>query len=259
MTADTSVMPIPKKTSRFQANQLLHLDYTRIPKHIAIIPDGNRRWAKKRFSGHAAGHREGADILMEIIKSCQELGVKYLTVYSFSTENWSRPDEEIEVLMAIYANYLINNCDEMVASGIKLETIGNEEKLPLFLRQIIQETKNATKNCQNIHLILALNYGSRDEICRAFKSMLNDYDHKQLSKEDISEEVLSSYLDTNEWKDPDLLIRTSGEFRISNFLLWQVCYSEIYVAPVLWPDFKPQHLLDAVLDYQSRERRWGGD
>ncbi len=131
--------------------------------------------------------------------------------------------------------------------------------LPLFLRQTIQETKHATRNCQSIRLILALNYGSRDEMCRAFKSMLEDFERKQLSKDDVTEDVLAGYLDSHEWGDPDLLIRTSGEFRISNFLLWQVCYSEIYIASVLWPDFRPQNLLDAILDYQNRERRWGGD
>lgn len=259
MTVESSIQPEQKRISRFHANQLMHLDRTRIPQHIAIIPDGNRRWAKKRHASHEMGHREGADILMEVIKACQELGIKNLTVYSFSTENWSRPQEEIEALMLIYAHYLIENCEEMVQRGIKLETIGHLDLLPPFLKQTIQETKFATRNCQSIRLILALNYGSRNEMCRAFKNILEDVERQQLSKEDITEEVLASYLDTSEWGDPDLLIRTSGEFRISNFLLWQVCYSEIYITPVLWPDFKPQNLLDAILDYQNRDRRWGGD
>lgn len=260
MTIDTAVMPVQQKIiSRFHPTQLTHLDRSRIPNHIAIIPDGNRRWAKKRLSSPEKGHREGADTLMEIIKASQELGIRALTVYSFSTENWSRPQDEIDALMVIYATYLIDNCEDMVQSGIKLETIGNLEKLPLFLRQIIKETKYATQNCQSISLILALNYGSRDEMCRAIKSMLADFEQKQLTKDDVTEEVLASYLDTHAWGDPDLLIRTSGEFRVSNFLLWQVCYSEIHISPVLWPDFKPQNLLDAIIDYQNRERRWGGD
>lgn len=259
MTIDIPVMPAQKKSSKFHPSQLVQIDRTRIPKHIAIIPDGNRRWAKKRMASPESGHREGADNLMEIIQAAQELGVKALTVYSFSTENWSRPQDEIEALMAIYASYLIENRETMAQTGIKLETIGNLSKLPLFLTDIIQETKKATSHCRDINLILALNYGSRDEMCRAFKTMLEDYEHKQLSKEDISEEVLASYLDTHEWGDPDLLIRTSGEFRVSNFLLWQVCYSEIHISPVFWPEFAPKHLLDAIIDFQGRERRWGGD
>ncbi len=141
--------------------------------------------------------------------------------------------------------------------GFKLETIGDISPLPLFLREAIHDTKAATRNCDKIALILALNYGSRDELCRAFRAMLEDYDRQCLRKEDINESTVSRYLDTHEWCDPDLLIRTSGELRISNFLLWQICYSEIYLAPVLWPDFTPQHLIEAIIDFQSRKRRWG--
>lgn len=259
MTVNSVFMPLQKDGSHFLPCQLARLDLTRIPRHIAIIPDGNRRWAKKRLSSAESGHREGADTLMEIIKASQELGVKALTVYSFSTENWNRPPEEVEALMAIYASYLLDNCEEMVQRGIKLETIGDISKLPPFLKEIIQETKIATQSSHSISLILALNYGARDEMCRAFKALLEDYDKKQLSKEAITEKILASYLDTHQWGDPDLLIRTSGEFRISNFLLWQLCYSELYISSVLWPDFTPQHLLEALIDYQSRERRWGGD
>lgn len=259
MSLETASCPTQKKLSRFQPSQLARLDPARIPKHISIIPDGNRRWAKMRSTAAENGHREGADTLLEIVKAAQELGVKALTVYSFSTENWSRPPEEVEALMAIIATYLLQNRDDMVESGIKLETIGNPERLPDYLQQVISDSKAATAHCREITLILALNYGSRDEMCRAFKAMLEDYDRKQLSKEDINEEVLSSYLDTHEWSDPDLFIRTSGEFRMSNFLLWQASYSEIYIAPVLWPDFYPQHLLEAILDFQGRDRRWGGN
>jgi len=255
---DIALLPSQNKTRIFKAHQLAGLNPMRIPQHIAIIPDGNRRWAKKRLSDSERGHREGADTLMEIIKAAQELGIKSLTVYSFSTENWSRSEEEVDALMAIYAGYLTHNCEEMVQTGIKLETIGNSTKLPVFLNEIIQETKIATRYCQSINLILALNYGSRDEMCRAFKDMLQEFQYKQLTQEDVTEEVFASYLDTYEWGDPELLIRTSGEFRISNFLLWQLCYAEMYISPVLWPDFTPQHLLEAVIDYQSRDRRWGG-
>jgi len=255
---ETALLAPKNSIGIFQDTQLARLNLTRIPQHIALIPDGNRRWAKKRQSNPESGHREGADTLMDIIKACQEIGIKSLTVYSFSTENWSRSQEEIEALMAIYATYLLNNCEEMARTGIKLETIGDVSRLPPFLNQIIQETKIATQHCQSVNLILALNYGARDEMCRAFKLMLEDFSHNQLSLNDIDENIISSYLDTSDWGDPELLIRTSGEYRISNFLLWQLCYAEMYITPVLWPDFTPQHLLEAVIDYQSRERRWGG-
>lgn len=258
MSVDIAIMPFSEKISRFHPSQLTRLDRSRMPKHIAIIPDGNRRWAKKRLSSIQDGHREGADTLMEVVKAAQEIGVEGITFYSFSTENWNRPPEEVWALMLLFANYLTEQCDEMVQSGIKLETIGDLNALPPFLCEVIQETKLATQDCDKITLILALNYGSRNEICRAFHSMLEDYDQQNLNKEDINEETISRYLDTYKWRDPDLLIRTSGELRISNFLLWQISYSEIHVAPVLWPDFTPQHLIEAILDFQGRQRRWGG-
>jgi undecaprenyl diphosphate synthase len=258
MSVDVAIIPFSEKISRFHPAQLALLDRSRMPKHIAIIPDGNRRWAKKRLSRVQDGHREGADTLMEIVKAAQELGVEEITFYSFSTENWNRPPEEVWALMALFTSYLTEQCEEMVQSGIKLETIGDLSTLPPFLCEVIQETKLATQECNKVTLILALNYGSRNEICRAFRSMLNDYDQQSLSKEDINEETISRYLDTHRWGDPDLLIRTSGELRISNFLLWQISYSEIHVAPVLWPDFTPQHLIEAILDFQGRQRRWGG-
>lgn len=255
---ETALLASQNSSSYFQMGQLARLNHNCIPQHVAIIPDGNRRWAKNRLSNPERGHREGADTLMDIIKAAQEIGIKSLTIYSFSTENWSRSNEEIQALMSIYATYLINNCEEMVQKGIKLETIGDLTKLPPILNQVIHETKVATQYCKNINLILALNYGARDEICRAVKTLVNDYECKQLTQEDINENVIASYLDTYEWGDPELLIRTSGEFRISNFLLWQLCYAEMHISPVLWPEFSPQHLLEAVIDYQSRERRWGG-
>ncbi len=258
MSVDIAIIPFQEKSSRFHPSQLARLNRSRIPQHIAIIPDGNRRWAKKRLSSVNEGHREGADTLMEIVKAAQELQIKKLTFYSFSTENWNRPPEEVAALMILFTNYLNEQREEMVQSGIKLETIGNLAALPLFLCEVIQETKIATQDCNKISLILALNYGSRDEICRAFKAMLDDYDHQSLSKEEINEATISRYLDTHQWGDPDLLIRTSGELRVSNFLLWQISYSEIHVAPVLWPDFTPEHLLEAIVDFQGRERRWGG-
>jgi undecaprenyl diphosphate synthase len=258
MSVDIAILPFQEKSSRFHPSQLALLDRSRIPRHIAIIPDGNRRWAKKRLSSIHEGHREGADTLMEIVKAAQELDIKGITFYSFSTENWNRPPEEVMALMALFTTYLTEQREEMVQSGIKLETIGDLTPLPACLRETIHATKVATQDCNKISLILALNYGSRNEICRAFRAILDDYDQRYLSKEEINEATISRYLDTYPWGDPDLLIRTSGELRVSNFLLWQISYSEIHVAPVLWPDFTPQHLIEAILDFQGRQRRWGG-
>lgn len=258
MSVDLAIIPFSEKTSRFHPSQLALLNRSRMPKHIAIIPDGNRRWAKKRLSSIQAGHREGADTLMEIVKGAKELGIETMTFYSFSTENWNRPKEEVLALMALFSCYLTEQREEMVQTGIKLETIGDLALLPSFLRHTIEETKRATRECEKINLVLALNYGSRNEICRAFQTMLSDYDQKKLKKEDIHEATISRYLDTHPWGDPDLLIRTSGELRLSNFLLWQLSYSEIHVAPVLWPDFTTQHLIDGIIDFQGRQRRWGG-
>lgn len=258
MSVDVAITPFQEKSSRFHPSQLARLDKSRIPKHIAIIPDGNRRWAKKRLSSIQEGHREGADTLLNIVKSAKELGIQRITFYSFSTENWKRPPQEVMALMTLISTYLTEQCEDMVESGIKLETIGDLSALPPFLQETIHDTKTATEDCEEISLILALNYGSRDEICRAVRMMLEDYDRQCLKKEEINEKTISRYLDTHKWGDPELLIRTSGELRISNFLLWQISYSEIHVAPVLWPDFTPQHLIEAVVDYQGRQRRWGG-
>lgn len=247
-----------EKTCLFHPAELARLDKTRIPQHIAIIPDGNRRWAKKHFSSTEEGHREGADTLMEIVKAAKKLSVKAITFYAFSTENWSRPKIEITGLMSLINSYLLNQQEEMIAQGIKLETIGDLTRLPSALNQTIEIVKKATEHCDKIQLVLGLNYGSRNELCRAFKSMLEDYERDALQKEEINEQTINRYLDTKNLKDPDLLIRTSGELRVSNFLLWQISYAEIHIAPVLWPDFRPQHLLEAILDYQERERRWGG-
>ncbi len=251
-------MPLLQNRSRFDPEQLARLNRSHLPKHIAIIPDGNRRWAKKHFLNSQQGHQEGADILMEIVKAAQELEIRHLTLYSFSTENWQRSPEEVFAFLLLIANYLIEQREEMAQTGIKLETIGDLNPLPSFLKEAIRETKEATKSCDKIDLILALNYGSRNELCRAVRALVEDCDNKRLNKEEINEETLSRYLDTHPWSDPDLLIRTSGELRLSNFLLWQISYAEMHISPTLWPDFSPKHLLDALLDFQGRERRRGG-
>lgn len=257
MTNAASItQPIHKKY--YTPSQYAQINFSRLPKHIAIIPDGNRRWAKKKLTDIIDGHKEGADILMETVKAAQELGLKTITFYSFSTENWNRSQEEITGLMFLFHLYLSEQCDEMIRCGIRLETIGHIAALPPFLQDTLHKTRKATEHCNKIALVLAMNYGSRDEICRAICNMFSDYEENKLDKEEITEKTVSRYLDTHKWDDPELLIRTSGELRISNFLLWQISYSEIHISPVLWPDFTPDHLFAAILDYQSRERRWGG-
>ena len=242
----------------FTHAELQSLDPRRIPYHLAFIPDGNRRWAKTQQAPTTRGHREGADILMDITRACLELGVKVVTFFVFSTENWSRPDEEVQALMWLFDTYLLMQQPTMIESSIRLQTIGDLSRLPPSLIETIESTKAITKDCNKIDLVLAMNYGGRDEICRAVQALLDDYTHKRIKREDINEITIRNYLDTAQWKDPDLLIRTSGEMRLSNFLLWQTSYTEVFVSDVLWPDFTPQHLLDAVQNFQKRERRWGG-
>ena len=229
-----------------------------VPKHVAIIPDGNRRWAKKRLTNAFSGHKAGADALMEVIKAGKQIGIEVITVYSFSTENWRRSSSEISHLMDIYDYYLSSNCAEMISQGIKLETIGNLTPLPQFLQQTIAETKMATKNCDQITLILALNYGFRSEMCKAVESIVAEFKQNPCGNIAISENLISKHLESSRWQDPELLIRTSGELRLSNFLLWQLCYAEIIVSPVLWPDFSANNLFESILEFQKRERRWGG-
>lgn len=258
MSANSLLLPEEEKAKYFTASQLALLNPHRLPKHVAIIPDGNGRWAKQRSSPVCRGHREGADTLMDIVQAAQELKIEAITFYTFSTENWSRPWDEVIDLMNLFNDYLNEQCEEMVNTGIRLETIGDLTYLPSMLQQTIERIKEATHHCCNIRLILALNYGSRNEIARAFKKMLVDYEEGKLKPSDIDDGLISSYLDTSSWPDPELLIRTSGELRLSNFLLWQISYAEITVVPVLWPDFTPHHLFNALIDFQQRDRRLGG-
>lgn len=246
-----------KKLEFYTEEQLAQLTPTLIPKHIAIIPDGNRRWAMKQNTTHDDGHKHGADIIIDTVKAAKELGIKAITFYTFSTENWHRNQEEVDALMWLIESYLTEQKDKMINEGIRLQTIGNESKLSPSLQHTINETKQATAHCDQVTLILAINYGGRDEITRAVKTIVDKVEKKELSKEEISEVTISQSLDTADWKDPELMIRTSGEMRISNFLIWQLTYSEIYVANCLWPDFKPKHLFDAIVEYQVRERRLG--
>lgn len=224
-----------------------------ILKHIAIIMDGNRRWAKEQGLSPIMGHWKGAEVLMEIVKAASELGVKTLTVYAFSTENWSRSEDEIEGLMDIIEVYLSRKKDYMVREGVRLDTIGDVSKLPQRVIDALNETKKATEGCDKINLVLALNYGGRNEIKRAISKIIDD----KIESSAVTENLISGYLDTHPWGDPELVIRTSGELRVSNFLLWQISYSEIYVSEVLWPEFTPQHLFEAALEFHKRGRRLG--
>ncbi|MDN3509411.1 MAG: isoprenyl transferase [Candidatus Neptunochlamydia sp.] len=234
------------------------VDPKHVPNHIVIIMDGNRRWAKAKGLPPEMGHWQGATQLDIIVRAAVELGVKILTVYSFSTENWNRPKHEVEILMQLLETYLKNKKEILVKEGVRLNTIGDTSRLPDPVKKALAETMQATKNGDQIHLVLALNYGGRDEIRRAFVKMSQAEKERKLDWNEITEQTISSYLDTASWKDPDLFIRPSGEHRVSNFLIWQISYSEIYVTDVLWPDFSPKNLLEAVIDYQKRHRRYGG-
>lgn len=235
------------------------LDPSRIPYHVALIPDGNRRWAKKQALSVQKGHSQGADSLMEILRAGKNIGIKVMTFYTFSTENWNRSESEMGALFALIENYLENELSTMLKEGIRFHTIGEETALPESLQKMIQKAKKETVSCQEIDFVLALNYGARNEIVRACRKIGRALASGEIKEEEIDEKLMSRMLDTPLWKDPDLLIRTSGEARLSNFLLWQLSYTEIYLTPTLWPDFTPKELIDAVIDFQKRDRRCGGD
>jgi len=247
-----------KEASLFTPQQLLGLNPVRIPRHIAIIPDGNRRWAKKQQENSNHGHQAGADVLIEMVKAAKQLGVKVITFYLFSTENWNRPNEEVAALMWLLKEFLNEQRAEMVEEGVRLKTIGDLTALSQDVLDVVDQTKQATEHCRDIDMVLALNYGGRDELTRAFQKIMDDCKSGKLQQDQITESLIGRYLDTADMGEPDLLIRTSGEMRLSNFLLWQLSYSEIYITEVLWPDFTPNNLLEAVIEYQKRERRLGG-
>ncbi len=242
---------IDTKTTPFLKSRLSLLDKTNIPKHIAIIPDGNRRWANLQKKTREQGHTKGADIILDIVKAARDLGVKFVTIFTFSTENWQRPKEEVAALMILLNHYLISQRGPMIENGVRLEAIGDISKFPLPIQKELEITKDITKNCNAITLVLALNYGGRNDIARAVQKILEEGHPK------VTEELITSHLDTAHFPDPDLLIRTSGEHRFSNFLLWQLSYTEFYSTKLYWPEFTPSDLLEAILDFQQRERRLG--
>ncbi|MCE5319099.1 MAG: di-trans,poly-cis-decaprenylcistransferase [Parachlamydia sp.] len=241
----------------FTEDQLAAIDLNRLPKHIAIIPDGNRRWAKKQASSASQGHHQGAQTLADIVKACKELGVRTMTLYLFSTENWQRPAEEVKAFLWLLETFLQQQIPTMLEGGVRFHTIGNLSRLPESTSEVVQKIKEDTQHGDQFDLIAAINYGGRDEIARACQRMLAEHAKGGLKSEEITEERVAQYLDTAPWGDPDLLIRTSGESRVSNFLLWQIAYTELYITDVLWPDFSPQHLLEALRHFQARDRRKG--
>jgi undecaprenyl diphosphate synthase len=227
--------------------------FTKVPNHIAIIMDGNGRWAKARGLPRVAGHRAGTENLRRVIRSCVEFGVKVLTIYAFSTENWGRPEDEVSGLMRILEDVIDRELTEMHKEGVRLVHIGRLEKLSDNLRQKVIKAVELTQNNTHLTVCIAWNYGGRDEIVCAIRRMLSS----GVKEEDVNEALVSSYLFTAGLPDPDLLIRTASEMRISNFLLWQAAYSELYVTPAYWPDFDKQELRKAILAYGQRDRRYG--
>jgi len=244
--------------SFFTREEIEQLNVQRVPHHIAFIPDGNRRWAKAHSFDVTEGHRKGSDNIITIVKAAKEMGVKAVTYYLFSTENWTRPRLEISALMWLLQKYLVEKTPEMIENGARLHTIGDLTRFSAATQKALADCKQATAHCNAIDMIFALNYGSRDEIRRAVQHLSRQCLQGQLTPDQITEELISKSLDTAAWPDPDLLIRTSGEKRISNYLLWQLSYTELYPCDILWPDFNPRHLLQAVIDFQKRERRLGG-
>jgi undecaprenyl diphosphate synthase len=229
----------------------------RLPHHIAVIMDGNGRWAKRRGLPRIMGHQRGVDTLKSLLRCCNDWGISALTAYAFSTENWGRPLDEVEFLMTLFERVLRKELKEMMAENVRIRFVGNLESLPASLQEEISRSMADTQNNTGIQFTVATNYGGRQEIVQACQAIAQEVQAGLIKAEDIDETVLEKHLYTAGLSYPDLLIRTSGEMRISNFLLWQMAYAEIYVTPTLWPDFDQQELHKALLDYQQRERRFG--
>lgn len=226
-----------------------------IPEHVAIILDGNGRWAKKRLMPRNYGHMQGAKTVEDMCEIIWNLGVKYFTVYAFSTENWKRPQSEVDALMKLLRKYLVNCLERTAKNNMRVRVIGDKTGLSSDIRASIEELETASSVNTGLNFTIAINYGSRDEMVRAMKKMLAD---GHTVPEEVSEEVFAAYLDTAGMPDPDLVIRTSGEQRVSNFLLWQMAYSEFYFTPVLWPDYNRETMIEALRAYTKRDRRFGG-
>lgn len=230
------------------------LDFSRLPRHVAIIMDGNGRWAEKRHLPRIEGHRAGAKAVQQVVESCGRLEIKYLTLFAFSKENWKRPKKEVARLWQLLEDYLRKEDKQLIKNKIRLIVIGQVEAIPPSARRELERVEDLTRDCDKLTIVLALNYGGRTEIVDAVKRICSAGD---IDPSELDEDSFSRYLYTASLPDPDLLIRTSGEFRISNFLLWQIAYAELWITPVYWPDFRRKHFLQALVDYQKRERRFG--
>jgi undecaprenyl diphosphate synthase len=233
------------------------LDKTNLPRHIAIIMDGNGRWAQNHSLGRIAGHRKGAESVRKVVEACRAIGISYLTLYAFSSENWSRPEKEVSALMTLLERYLKSEVKVMIKNNIRLLTIGDTAALPEQVRAVLGDTIEKTAGNTAMTLVLALNYGSHDEILEAVRKLVEQALQGKIDASDITAERFQGYLYTKGMPDPDLLIRTSGEYRLSNFLMWQTAYTEFYFTDTLWPDFREEQLIEAILEFQRRERRFG--
>lgn len=234
-----------------------NIDSNNLPKHVAVIMDGNGRWAKQKGAARIFGHKNAVKAVREVTEGCAELGVQYLTLYAFSTENWGRPKEEVDALMQLLVSTIRGELKTLNKNKVRLTSIGDIDKLPKGCQKELKEAIQNTKDNDGLTLVLALNYSGRWEILEAVKAISDDIKQDKLGIDDISPEIFSGYLNTKNIPDPELMIRTSGEMRISNFLLWQLAYTELFITPVLWPDFRKEHLYEALVAYQNRERRFG--
>lgn len=246
-----------KKTGPVEATEAV-LDMERIPKHIGIIMDGNGRWAKKRNLPRTMGHKAGVETIRRILKECNRLGVRILTLYAFSTENWKRPKDEVNALMSLLIEYLKNELKELHENNVVVNYVGNTDRLPIKAQEALKEAKEMTKNNTGVQMNLALNYGGREEILHGIRELVQAVEERKFSMEDLSEESFKEFLYTKGQPDPELIIRPSGELRLSNFLLYQGAYSELWFNQIFWPDFTEAHLRQAISDYQKRDRRFGG-
>ena len=228
-----------------------------IPRHVAIIMDGNGRWAQDRGLSRIEGHRQGLEAVRAVIRAAHELGIEFVTLYAFSLENWNRPEDEVDELMRLLEHYLESELDEVMRNGIRVRSIGRRDRLPKSVLEKLEKAEEKTRENREMHLVFALSYGGRQEIVDAARQLLRDAEDGKLDPEALDEKTFAEYLYDPEIPDPDLLIRTGGESRVSNFLLWQIAYTEIFVTDVRWPDFRKDHLVEALRDYEGRERRYG--
>lgn len=258
MSQVAAIDSIPQQIETRQLAEAAGVDLQRLPRHVAIIMDGNGRWARQMKRPRIEGHRAGIKSVREIVRTCRQLEIPYLTLYAFSAENWKRPGTEINALMVLLCNFLKREVRELQENAIRLKAIGRLSDLPNPVQRALQQAREASISGERMQLSLALSYGGRLEIIDAVRRIVREVGEKRLNEEEITPELFSRYLHTGDTPDPDLLIRTSGEMRISNFLLWQIAYSEIWITPVLWPDFRREHLFESLRDFQNRQRRFGG-